>query len=78
MTVAQRIEHTAVRAECMDVAGPAIVSARLVERVFKPLQRDVTPLRIPLQLSGLGESVNLPRLNTHPPRCRTIRISLPI
>ena len=56
----------------MHEARLAIRALGLGQEMLQRLQRDLTALRVPADLGGLGEAIDLPGLNEHPARRQTI------
>ncbi len=67
VSVAPPIDHRTVRAQQMNEAL-AVRTARLRQHVVEALQRNVLALGEPLHLRGLGERIDLPRLDADAPR----------
>jgi hypothetical protein len=74
--VTQRIQHSAIRRQYMDKAGPAVGGFRLGQKMIKSLQRDFAATGVPAHLRGLGEAINLARLHESPPGRETIGTAL--
>ena len=76
--IAQRVEDIAVRIEQMHEARPAIGAPGFRQEIFEALDRELAALRIPTDFSGLGEAIDLPRLNPDSPGSQLIRPPLQI
>ena len=64
--------HRAIRRQQTDIARLAVWAARLRQHIIEALQRKGAALRIPAELCGPREAVNLPGLHPQPLWCTKI------
>jgi hypothetical protein len=62
--IARRFHDRSVRIEQMYKARPAIRAFGFRQKIIQTLDCDFAALWIPAHLSGFGETIDLPRLNT--------------